>query len=207
MTSITPGQAAADPYLPDPSAPAEDPFGLLADWLPDNADPARPLTTLATTGEDGVPNARTVVLTAWDDAGFWFNTDVTSLKAVELAANPAAAMVILFAEQARQLVVRGRVERQTDEEQALAYARRSRYLQVMAWLNTHEFAHRALPERVAAWQGFDREHETLEPSPTWVGYKIVPNELIFWQGRTDTSSIRVRYRRTATGWRNDVLAG
>uniref|UniRef100_UPI00286A4E7C pyridoxamine 5'-phosphate oxidase family protein n=1 Tax=Pseudolysinimonas sp. TaxID=2680009 RepID=UPI00286A4E7C len=55
----------------------EDPWQLLAEWLPSNEDPARPVMTLATAA-DGIPDARTLLLSEWDEHGLYFHTDSRS---------------------------------------------------------------------------------------------------------------------------------
>jgi len=58
---------------------------------------------------DTAGDARTVLLSAVDGTGFAFHTAAGNRKVAELAAHPAAAMVALWPEHGRQLVVRGPV--------------------------------------------------------------------------------------------------
>ncbi|OMQ13904.1 hypothetical protein A7K94_0220370 [Modestobacter sp. VKM Ac-2676] len=68
--------------------PPADPFALARQWLPADDEPDRPRVTLSTIGEDGYPDARTVLLSAFDATGFAFHTAATSRKVAELAAAP-----------------------------------------------------------------------------------------------------------------------
>jgi len=190
----------------------ETPEPILAGWLPPNDDPERPLMTLATIGQDGAPNARSVLLTEWSSEGFWFHTDARSRKVAELAANAAVALVLVWPQERRQLVVRGRAEPASSAEEAWAYRTRSAYLQQLAWQNTDEFA--ALPhtERVARWAAFAADHpDGFEEPATWVGYLVRPRRVTFWFGSPDTASRRVEYARTGSGdeagWAVSLLAG
>lgn len=186
-----------------------DPFELLAQWLPANNAPERPLMTLATVSADGWPNARTVLLSEWSAEGFAFHTDARSRKIAEVDATGRAALMIpLFSEEAsRQLVVQGTVEAVEPEEEATVYAARPAYLQTLAWLNTPEFA--ALPdaERVERWASFQRENPAPAPPQTWTGRRVRPQRLLFWTGTPDTASRRVSYTRSGTGWTVEILAG
>ena len=195
----------ADRYLPD--EPPTDPWELVAAWLPDDDDPARPTMTLATL-DAGVPDARTVLLSSWSRDGFVLHTDTRSRKAAQLAADPAVALVLHLAADAHQLVVQGRAEPAGAEADRAAYARRSPYLQQLAWQNSDEFATLTLADRRTAWADFAGAHpDGFAAAPTWAGYRVVPARLTFWQGDPTTASRRLEYARTADGWTVSRRAG
>jgi pyridoxamine 5'-phosphate oxidase len=181
--------------------------GLLAAWLPSNDDPARPLMTLSTGTSSGYPDARTVLLSEFDERGFFFHTDSRSRKVADVTGDPRAALTLVWP--GRQLVVQGDVSRADDAEELWAFRHRSRYLQLLAWLNTLEFA--ALPEgeRLAGWAEFDAAHPegTLDPPPTWAGFVVRPLRLTFWEGHLDTASRRTEFARTPASWERTLLPG
>lgn len=184
-----------------------DPRELLAEWLPSNDDPARPVMTLATVA-DGVPDARILLLTEWDDEGFYFHTDARSRKVAHLAAHPAVALVLHDAARARQLTVQGIAEPAAPEELRRAFRARSPYLQQLAWQNTREFAGLPLADRIAAWSAFRADHaDGFGQPPTWTGYLVRPTRLTFWIGSPDTASRRTEYARDGEGWTVSLLAG
>jgi pyridoxamine 5'-phosphate oxidase len=178
-----------------------DPFELAARWLPEPDSGTTPLMTLSTIGLDGYPAARTVLLSRFDGRRLHFHTDRASSKAAELAATPRAAVTILWPERSRQLVVTGDVTTVTGQEARLAYTARTRYLQVLAWLNHHDLAELGPGERRARWAAFTQSHgdDELEPPPGWVGYAIDPVRLAFWSGATDAPSNRLLYERAGDG--------
>jgi pyridoxamine 5'-phosphate oxidase len=194
--------------LPAASLPV-DVLAVLSDWLPDNDDPARPLITLATVDAHGRPDARNVLLSEYSAGGFSFHTDSRSRKVADLEANPSAAFAIAWPAELRQLSVQGTVERASSDEERAAYARRSRYLQLLAWLNSPEFALLPLAERERAWAEFDAEHPdgSLEPPPTWLGFLLRPTRVTFWRGTPTTASRREEHTLTETGWQTSVLPG
>ncbi|WP_029433015.1 pyridoxal 5'-phosphate synthase [Blastococcus sp. URHD0036] len=186
------------------TAPPADPLELARAWLPADDDPERPRVTLSTVGEDGYPDARTVLLSAFDDTGFAFHTARTSRKVAELAALPRASIVVLWPDFGRQLVVRGDVVPDGDDQAASAWSARPEYLRRLAYLNTEE--HAALPqgERIARWAAFAGPVGT---AASWVGYRLRPRELTFWAAAPDTASRRLQYLRTAGGWSCRALPG
>lgn len=71
---------------------------------------------LATATLDGRPSVRTVILRTLDETGFVFCTDTGSRKARELAANPAAAAVFVWAAVEHQVRLEGEVSALADQE-------------------------------------------------------------------------------------------
>lgn len=190
----------------DDTFPA-DPFDLLADWLPPNDDPARPVMTVATAA-DGIPDARTLLLSEWDREGLYFHTDSRSRKVGQLAANDRVALMLHFPDRLRQLTVQGVAEPAPVAELSRAFAARSPYLKQLAWQNTVEFAGLPLADRLSAWARFRDDHaDGFGQPPTWTGYLVRPSRLTFWFGNPDTASRRTEYLRTPEGWAVTLLAG
>lgn len=196
-----PLDAGAPPVLPD------EVVRLLREWLPANDDPERPAVTLATVDADGAPDVRTVVLSEADRDGLYFHTDAASRKVAQLTANPVVALVARWSDPLRQLVVRGVAERADEAETDRAYARRSRYLQQLAWVNTPAVA--ALPEddRRVAWDTFTDAHAELDPPSSWVGFLVRPTSLTFWTGDPTSVSHRQEYRLADGAWTVSELPG
>jgi pyridoxamine 5'-phosphate oxidase len=193
----------------DPDETLADPMELLGLWLPENADELRPLMTLSTVDADGYPDSRNVLLSEFDGEALYFHTDARSRKAGELATNPRVALAFVWIELGRQLTVVGDAAPATPEEAAAAFAARSRYLQLLAWRNGADLAGLGLAARRAAWAAFAAEHPegTLEPPPTWTGFRVVPRRLTFWRGDPDGPSNRVEYTRSGGGWEAVRLPG
>jgi len=189
----------------------DNPYTWLAEWLPSNMSPERPTMTVATIGSDGLPDARTLLLSEYDVDGFYFHCDLLSRKVGQLTAHPGVALVLRFPEELRQLTIQGLAEVAPSAEIRRAYKARSPYLQQLAWQNTHDFARRPLAERLTAWADFAADHpEGFSPPATWTGYLVRPVRLTFWSGHPDTASRRIEYTREATTdptWAVNFLAG
>ena len=165
--------------------------------------------TLATTGASGRPSARIVLLKGCDERGFIFYTNYGSRKAHELAAQPYAALLFHWPELDRQVRVEGRVERTSRAESAAYFATRPPASQLSAWASRQSapVASRGELERaLAAVAGRFAGGEVPLPE-LWGGFRLHPELIEFWQGRTGRLHDRLAYRRRAVGETSGAGAG
>ncbi len=114
----------------------DDPFALFAEWLKDAEakEPNDPnAMTLATVDEEGLPNARMVLLKDFDDRGFVFYTNFESQKGQELLVTQKAALVFHWKSLRRQVRVRGLIEAVTAAEADAYFKSRPRDSRIGAW--------------------------------------------------------------------------
>lgn len=164
--------------------------------------------TLATAGEGGRPSARVVLLKDVSQGGFVFYTNYESRKGDDLAENPQAALVFFWPELERQVRVEGRAER-VDRSDSEAYWRtRPRGAQLGAWASDQSRVIAGRPvlddrlrEVAQRYAGVD-----VPAPPHWGGWRIMPSEIEFWQGRPDRMHDRLIYRRAEPGWTVERLA-
>ena len=190
--SETVSEAAADPWL------------LLAAWLPGNAEPDRPQVTLSTVSPSDRADARTVLLTEWDELGFYFHTDSRSRKATDIARNSAVALTFLWPSFTRQLTVQGDASIAPRAELDAAYAARSPYLQQLAWQNSAEFAVLPHETRRAEWGSFELPHG---PPASWTGYLVRPLRMTFWSSDPEAASRREEFTLEGGIWHRGYLPG
>lgn len=190
---------------------AADPIDQFSRWFDEarRADILEPnAMTLATATPDGLPSARIVLLKDVSPRGFTFFTDYRSRKGEELAANPRAALVFLWKEVERQVRITGTVERVSREESAAYYRSRPAGSRIGAWASRQSAviaARSALEEAVASAAARYPDDDIPLP-PHWGGYRVIPGELEFWQGRSNRLHDRLRYRASTEGWRIERLS-
>ena len=155
---------------------------------------------LATATPDGAPSVRFVLLKGIDERGVEFFTNYESRKARELAANPRAALAILWKPLQRQVRLEGRVDPLTPEESDAYFATRSRGSQLGAWASRQS---EAIPDREwldARLASYAEQYPGTVPRPPhWGGYLLVPDAIEFWEGRPNRLHDREAFTRGADG--------
>ena len=157
---------------------------------------------LATADADGRPSVRIVLLRRVDERGFVFFTNYESRKGRELAANPRAALCQHWPTLEEQIRVEGAIERVDAAESDAYFAQRPRESQLGAWASRQSAELEGRPALEARLDEAERRfaNQPVPRPPYWGGFRIVPERIEFWYGRSGRLHDRLLYTRAEPGW-------
>jgi pyridoxamine 5'-phosphate oxidase len=192
-------------------AKTPDPILLFKKWLSDaqkagihNAE----AMTLATASRDGAPSARIVLFKGILRGAFSFYTNYESRKSRELDTNPRAALAFHWDSFERQIRVEGRIERATAAESNRYFASRERASQLGAWASRQSETLKDRAELDARLVEIENRFARGKvPRPEfWGGYRVVPTQIEFWQGKAHRLHERTLYTRRGSSWKTTILS-
>jgi pyridoxamine 5'-phosphate oxidase len=187
-----------------------DPFVQFERWFKEALAAQLPLAnamTLATVTPEGGPDARVVLLKGVDGGGFVFYTNYESRKGRELAARPEACLVFLWAPLERQIRVEGRVEKVTSAESESYFSTRPVGARLSAYASAQSSSVPSREFLESEVQKVSKQFGQNPPRPAhWGGYRVIPSQIEFWQGRENRLHDRLLYRRVKDQWAIERLA-
>jgi pyridoxamine 5'-phosphate oxidase len=162
---------------------------------------------LATATPDGRPAARMVLLKGADERGFVFYTNYRSRKGRELGATGRASLLFYWPTVERQVRIEGVVEEVSGAESDAYFATRPLASRWSARASPQSDVIESREWLEAAAEEEQRRYGGDVPRPSWWGgYRVVPDQFEFWQGRANRLHDRLRYVRAGEDWRIERLA-
>ena len=195
-------------HLPEFDAPPADPVRLMREWFAgvEEYGVLEPrAATLSTADAVGRVSARTVLIIGIDETGLLFSTDSQSLKGRDLAANPSAAVTFYWRETLQQLRVSGDVERLDAAESGRLFAARTLEARAATAVSHQGEPLTSEADLDAAVREVLETGDQLPRPSSWFGYRVVPEHIEFWHGRTNRLHRRLHYTRDVAGWRHERL--
>ena len=163
---------------------------------------------LATVGANGIPSVRMILLKSFNKNGFIFFSNYESRKGHQLKENHNAACVFYWEELERQVRIEGVVEKLSNEESDKYFETRPTGSRLGAWASPQS-------KIVESRQWLETKHNEFRnkfkhsevPRPeNWGGYKLIPHQIEFWQGRPNRLHDRIEYTFEGDSWKIRRLA-
>ena len=164
--------------------------------------------SLTTLGDDGYPRARVVLLKDFSEEGFVFFTNYQSEKGRSLFKHPKVGLSFYWPGLERQIIIKGRAEKLSEERSDKYFNSRPRGNQLGAHVSPQS---EVIPDR----KFLEDLNTSLEnkfknkviPRPDhWGGILIRPIEIEFWQGRPNRLHDRICCYLDGIDWKAKRLA-
>ncbi len=195
----------------DISEVAETPFDQFKKWF-DEAIASQILEpngmVLSTITETMRLKSRVVLLKGFDERGFTFFTNYTSTKGQNIAHSPVASLNFWWVALERQVRIEGQIIKISEQESDQYFDSRPRGSQIGAWVSDQSAIienREVLSDRQAELEA-QFEGRAIPRPAHWGGYRLVPDSIEFWQGRSSRLHDRIRYRLVDSTWVIERLA-
>lgn len=158
--------------------------------------------SVATVNAQGKPWQRMVLLKDFDERGFVFYTNLGSRKANEIEGNAQVCLHFPWLQLDRQVIVGGRAERLSTVDVMKYFLSRPKGSQLAAWASKQS-------SRINSRQALETQFQQIKakfaqgeiPLPDfWGGYRVVPEEIEFWQGGEMRLHDRFSFQRDGDDW-------
>ena len=184
---------------------SKDPFEQFDIWFKDALNSRLPepnAMIISTVNRTGIPSVRTVLLKSYDNRGFVFFTNYESKKGRDLGENPNTAILFLWKEIGRQVRISGSVVKTMQNESELYFQSRPIESRLGAWASKQSSV---LPSRENLIENYEKYRKQFEGKeiplpPHWGGYRVIPEEFEFWQGRENRLHDRICYIIRGKDW-------
>lgn len=163
---------------------------------------------ISSTGADGFPQSRVVLLKSFDEKGYVFYTNLLSQKGKALNQDPRAALLFFWPELQRQVRITGTASLTSEDEATAYFHSRPEQSRLGAWASeqSREIHSRAYLEKRLEEYASLYASGTVPKPPHWGGYRVAPVRYEFWQGRENRLHDRLVYQQENNEWKITRLA-
>lgn len=192
----------------DPNTAPDAPLELFLAWLTEAIDAgvrAPHAVNVATIGQDGMPDARIVILKDVGKQGWSFASSRESPKGRQLQASPSAALTFFWPAVGRQIRIRGTVIEGQPAENAQDFRRRNPVARALVLAGRQSDVMTGNADEAVQHQLARLEADDETVSPDWTVYTVDAHSVEFWQADNDRRHTRLRYSRDGQSWKKELL--
>jgi len=183
----------------------QDPFKVFSNWYKfaiqyEINDPEA--MNVATVSSNMQPSSRMILLKAYDETGFIFNTNTESKKSKEIKANDLVALNFHWKSLRRQVRIEGKAQLISNEEANKYFKNRPKELQISAWASKQSDIlpnRKILDKRVYDYDDIFKNTPVERPE-FWSGYKIIPHYFEYWWDVKFRLHYRIVYQQKNNDW-------
>ena len=184
----------------------KDPFLLFSDWYQEaihkelNDPNAMNLSTLS---KDFKPSSRIVLLKDYDKSGFVFYTNLKSKKGISINKNPNVALNFHWKSCLRQVRIEGKAKKISDLESDKYFNTRPVDSRIGAWASEQSDELLNREKLIKNFDFFKKKFKgkTVTRPPHWVGFKVTPKLIEFWQQMPSRLHDRLEYKKVNMEWK------
>ena len=165
--------------------------------------------SLATSDSMGIPSVRMVLLKNFDNNGFVFYTNLNSAKSKDIKDNPNVSMCFHWKSLLRQIRIKGKVSKVSEQEADEYYNSRSYGSRIGAWaskqssiLNNRE----ELNKEIEIYKSKFPDNKEVPRPNHWSGWRVNPSEIEFWLDGDNRIHERLKYLKDTEGWKKVLLS-
>lgn len=165
--------------------------------------------SVSSVDDDGCPRTRIVLLKSYDEKGFVFYTNYDSQKGTALIKTGKACLHFFWPNLERQISIKAKIEKVSEKNSETYFHSRPRGSQLGAVVSpqSSEIPNREFLQNNLELLEREFDGKEITRPENWGGFRAIPYEIEFWQGRPNRLHDRIVYKKiTNEDWKTSRLA-